>query len=59
MEDLDRLTGDAEIPLCKGCFSGEYPSPPPRSKTKLKFEIPLPQDSDEEEDKPDDEPHEE
>lgn len=59
MEDLDRLTGEAEIPLCKGCFSGTYPSPPPRSKMKLRFEIPLPQEGGEaEEDAPDDEPHE-
>ncbi len=41
LEDLDKLTGDKQLPLCKGCFSGEYPTPPPVSTEKHKFEIPL------------------
>ncbi len=41
MEDLDRLTGDRNLPLCKGCFSGVYPVQPPRDRQKHRFEIPL------------------
>ena len=41
MEDLPKLTGDKQIPLCIGCFSGNYPVDPPKSQTKYKFEIPL------------------
>ena len=41
MEDLSKLTGDKDIPLCIGCFSGEYPVDPPKEVTKYSFEIPL------------------
>ena len=35
------LTGDKPMPLCKGCFNGDYPVPPPVRMNKLSFEIPL------------------
>ncbi|MBQ6173145.1 MAG: amidophosphoribosyltransferase [Clostridia bacterium] len=41
MEDLDKLTGDVHLPMCKGCFNGEYPVPPPVRMQKHRFEIPL------------------
>ena len=41
IEDLAKLTGDKQLPLCIGCFSGEYPVEPPKSQAKYKFEIPL------------------
>ena len=41
MEDLDRLTGDRRLELCKACFSGDYPVPPPVRMNKHSFEIPL------------------
>ncbi|MBQ9409512.1 MAG: amidophosphoribosyltransferase [Clostridia bacterium] len=41
MEDLSKLTGDKPLPLCIGCFSGQYPVEPPKSQAKYKFEIPL------------------
>ena len=40
-EDLEELTGDLRLPLCKGCFTGEYPTPPPAISEKYRFEIPL------------------
>lgn len=43
MEDLQKLCGDRELPLCIGCFSGEYPVDPPVNRSKHKFEIPLSQ----------------
>ncbi|MBR5344689.1 MAG: amidophosphoribosyltransferase [Clostridia bacterium] len=47
MEDLDKLTGDVHLPMCKGCFSGEYPVPAPVRMTKHRFEIPLTRREDE------------
>ncbi len=41
MEDLDKLTGDRHLEMCKGCFNGDYPVPPPVRMTKHRFEIPL------------------
>ncbi|MBR3494853.1 MAG: amidophosphoribosyltransferase [Clostridia bacterium] len=41
MEDLDKLTGEMHLALCKGCFNGEYPVAPPAKTEKHKFEIPL------------------
>ncbi len=41
MEDLPKLCGDRKLPLCIGCFSGEYPVDPPANRSKHKFEIPL------------------
>ena len=41
MEDLDKLTGDKHMEMCKGCFNGEYPVPPPVRMQKHRFEIPL------------------
>ncbi|MBQ3669829.1 MAG: amidophosphoribosyltransferase [Clostridia bacterium] len=41
IEDLPKLTGSVNLPLCDGCFSGRYPVQPPMTLTKYKFEIPL------------------
>ncbi len=41
MEDLQKLCGDRNLPLCIGCFSGEYPVDPPARKGRHRFEIPL------------------
>ena len=41
LEDCERMTGDIDLPLCKGCFSGQYPAPVPTSRAKLQFEMPL------------------
>ncbi len=41
MEDLDKLTGNKHLEMCKGCFNGDYPVPAPVRHAKLAFEIPL------------------
>ena len=41
IKDLKKLTGDKDLPLCDGCFSGFYPVQPPESQAKYTFEIPL------------------
>ena len=41
IKDLKKLTGDKDLPLCDGCFSGFYPVRPPESQAKYTFEIPL------------------
>ena len=41
IEALDDLTCGVKIPLCRGCFTGEYPIAPPKSTGKHRFEIPL------------------
>ncbi len=41
MEDLDKLTGEKHLEMCKGCFNGDYPVPAPVRATKHTFEIPL------------------
>ena len=43
MEDLDKLTGDKQMEMCKGCFNGDYPVPAPVRQAKHTFEIPLSQ----------------
>jgi amidophosphoribosyltransferase len=41
IKDLKKLTGDKDLPLCDGCFSGFYPVQPPEAQAKYTFEIPL------------------
>ncbi len=41
IEDLEKLTGDVKLPLCCGCFTGDYPVQPPLTLTKYAFEIPF------------------
>lgn len=41
IEDLNALSGGADVSFCKGCFTGDYPVPRPAQPMKFKFEIPL------------------
>ena len=41
IEDLPKLTGDKNLPLCIGCFNGKYPVDPPKARVQYSFEKPL------------------